>query len=157
MSNYDEALKGLSVNIDWDCSSESFKTLQNLVYKVETLENALGCGIDKMIEFADWMAKCIQIEQEIGCPIYVVFKALQYGIVIINEKGYYNTAYSKEEFDNKFKQSKYDFPKLYVDYDGLILSELDSPYGDTECGYYGCRVKVSDYKKTWWLKEDRSE
>lgn len=92
------------------------------------------------------------LEEELRCPIKVVFKALKEGI-IVDDTGLINTAYSNEEFNKKYKTNNYYNLSIY--YIGeWYLADLSSPYGDSECGEYGCLVTLKDYGKTWWLKGD---
>lgn len=73
-----------------------------------------------------------RIEEELGCPLEVVFKALQNGIY--------------------FEESKSIGTSIY--YHTLEYEFVIEWYKGKECyGYY----LLSDYKKTWWLKKDKSE
>ena len=76
------------------------------------------------------LGKLEDLEDELGCPLDVVFKAIKYGVRtkfldrLNNVSLYYNEEYSLVVF-NDFGSNVY--------------------------------VKLKDYKKTWWLKEDMSE
>ena len=101
------------------------------------------------------LGKIEDLEQDLGCPLEVVFKALMNGIKV-DDTGLVNTAFTNEEFNKNYKTNKYYSLSLY--YIGeWYLADLSSPYGDSDCGEYGCLVLLKDYKKTWWLKEDLSE
>lgn len=93
------------------------------------------------------------IEEKLGCPLEVVFRALEEGIVI-NEEGYVNSAYDDEEF-NAEEDSYYNWLKLSQAGNDYYFEDIDHPYGDSECGDIGCCVKLSDYQKTWWLKGEK--
>lgn len=68
------------------------------------------------------------LEDELGCPLDVVFKALKYGIIDEeNEDRDIMIVHSKQGY--WFREFSEDLPKLWV----------------------------KDYKQTWWLKEDLSE
>lgn len=68
------------------------------------------------------------LEDELGCPLNVVFKALKEGIIDEeNEDRDIMIVHSKQGY--WFREFSEDLPKLWV----------------------------KDYKKTWWLKEDLSE
>lgn len=84
------------------------------------------------------------IEEGLGCPIEVVFKALKNGI-------WTYVYYDCEEKENKNKL-KHIYPSLYF-VSNFKIDKFMFNCGDN--GYYS--VKLKDYKKTWWLKEDRSE
>lgn len=93
------------------------------------------------------------IEEELGCPLEVVFRALEEGIVI-NEEGYVNSAYNNKKF-NAEEDSHYNCLTLFKVETGYYFEEIDHPYGDPECGDIGCCVELSDYQKTWWLKGEK--
>lgn len=95
------------------------------------------------------------VEKEFGCPLKVVIEALDKGI-IINEEGYINDAYDNAEF-NAEEDSYYNCLKLYKAEDDYYFADIEHPYGDSQCGDIGCWVKLSDYQKTWWLKEDKND
>lgn len=99
------------------------------------------------------LGKLEDLEEQIGCPLEVMFKALEEGI-IINEEGYVNSAYDNKEFNEK-EDSYYGCLTLYKAEDDYYFEDTSSPYGDPECGSIGCWVKLSDYQKTWWLKGEQ--
>lgn len=78
-----------------------------------------------------------QLEEQIGCPLDVVFKALKDGI------------YTKEsELDKELEL----YDVRGIELKGLgVISKICS-YGECDFTCY-----YTDYKKTWWLKEDKSE
>ena len=73
------------------------------------------------------LSKLEDIEDELGCPLDVVFKALKQIEI-----------YSIDEC--------FEDLSLAVDCGGWYL-----------WNGYGCFLYLKDYKKTWWLKEDLSE
>lgn len=86
--------------------------------------------IDKNIEDCRTkLGKLEDLEEEIGCPIEVIFRALKDGI------------YSKDFREDITQRAVLMF---WEDY-GWILQT------------YSCDEYTKDYKKTWWLKEDKSE
>lgn len=80
--------------------------------------------LEEELEYAD---KCHGLEEQLGCPLEVIFKALKQDYI-----------YTKSG-----KHSRIEF----------------GTYGFEWCICYGLRtqIRVADYKKTWWLKEDKSE
>lgn len=67
------------------------------------------------------------LEEEIGCPIEVLFRALKDGVYIKKDKqqrNFYCLGYNMKIYTQNFD---------------------DTP------------LKTKDYKKTWWLKADKSE
>lgn len=101
------------------------------------------------------LGKLEDLEEQIGCPLEVMFKALEEGI-IINEEGFVNSAYDNKEF-NAEKDSYYNCLTLYKYENNYYFEDTSSPYGDPECGNIGCWVKLSDYQKTWWLKGEKDD
>lgn len=95
------------------------------------------------------------IEEELGCPLEVIFKALKDGI-IINEEGYVNDAEDEHKF-NEEEDSYYNGVQLYFNGEEYFFNETYSPYGDSCCGEIGCYVNVKDYQKTWWLQGDKND
>ena len=83
-------------------------------------------------------AKYKQLEEQIGCPLEVVFKAINYGI-----------AY---ELKNGLIESEPHIELTECGY-GYILCSGSSERKIIENGEF----QTKDYKKTWWLKENRSE
>ena len=73
------------------------------------------------------LGKLEDLEEELGCPLEVVFKALKQDYI----------------FTKSGKHSRLEF----------------GTYGDFWSICYGLRTKlrVDGYKKTWWLREDKSE
>ena len=73
------------------------------------------------------LGKLEDLEEQIGCPLEVVFKALKQDYI----------------FTKSGKHSRLEF----------------GTYGDFWSICYGLRtqLRVDGYKKTWWLKEDKSE
>ena len=127
--------------------------------------------VDKDIDKAFWIKNDIEeveillnelnelkrlkdLEKELGCPLEVMFRALEEGIVI-NEEGYVNSAYDNEEF-NAEEDSHYNWLTLSKMVDDYYFEDINHPYGDSECGDIGCRVKLSDYQKTWWLQGEKN-
>ena len=83
------------------------------------------------------LGKLEDLEEEIGCPLEVVEKAIKNGI------------YTKEsELDNKLEL----FEVRGIEKNGVSVISKFCSYA--ECDFI-CEYK--DYKKTWWLKEDKSE
>lgn len=127
------------------------KPLDNKNYRVrqyidETPQQAVTNCINKLGKLED-------LEEELGCPLEVVFKALEEGIVI-NENGYVNTAYDNKEF-NAEVDSHYDCLKLSKVGNNYYFEEINHHYGNPKYGDIGCCVRLSNYQKTWWLKGEK--
>ena len=96
---------------------------------IDKMEEENAIYVDKGLEYAE---KYHKIEEQIGCPLEVREQALVNGIYIENIYG------------------------------ELINFKVMLVYKNKELGYYfriinDGYVLLTDYKKTWWLKEDRSE
>ena len=101
---------------------------------MERLTNKIGSeekhyNTDQVYKSFDKLGKLEDLEEEIGCPLEVLFRALNDGF------------YRKGLFDD----SLYYFEKVYIE-NGWLCEKQGAG-----------EVLISEYKKTWWLKEDRSE
>ena len=76
------------------------------------------------------LGKIEDLEEEIGCPLDVVFKALKDGI--------YTKDLPREELSKQF----------------VRLSNVETEW--YLINMIMC-VNLKDYKNTWWLREDKSE
>ena len=72
------------------------------------------------------LGKLEDLEEQLGCPLEVVFEAIKNGIY--DKKGFHYT--------------------VILDLDFLRAYPLD---------LFDEKWQLSDYQKTWWLKEDKSE
>ena len=86
-----------------------------------------------LVDELNYADRCHKLEEQLGCPLEVVFKAIKNGIYyenntrkIIYIRVYFTTNSYKTEF---------------------VLRDLNDDYA----------LLSRNYKKTWWLKEDRSE
>ena len=88
-------------------------------------------------KIVDKLGKLEDLEEELGCQLDVVFKALTNGI------------YTKEsESDNELEL----FEVRGIEKKGVSVISKFCSYAECD---FTCEYK--DYKKTWFLKEDRSE
>lgn len=90
----------------------------------------------KILEIMQENQKYKNLEDELGCPLEVVFKALKEGIY------------------HEFGELLYDGENLklhYIKKQGWGLYPIICDYDESEA------FLLKDYKKTWWLKEDLSE
>ena len=84
------------------------------------------------------LQKYKQLEKEIGCALEVLFNALKYGV------------YARED-DSQFY--KYEMQQVRgIGRNGLSCISKNAPY--PECDF---TLFYINYKKTWWLKADKSE
>lgn len=105
----------------------------------QTISNIKEASLDVVEIFTatlDDLQQYKELEDKLGCPFKIAVKALINGI------------YTKECESDKLEW----FEVRGIEKDGLsVISKL--------CGYAECdfSCKFKDYKKTWWLKADRSE
>lgn len=100
---------------------------------------------DQLQNIYNKLGKIEDIEAELGCPLEVVFKALMKGFYLKTIKGNIEHLY---------------FDDISIYYETFYKWENESYIIDEVCmviGSYYDKVKLKDYKKTWWLKEDLSE
>lgn len=91
---------------------------------------------DKIKKLTNKLGEYEDLEEQIGCPLEVIIKAQ------INKKIYVNSEYYKDKTCEIEISKDNFFPNF----------EFKSFTDDYMYDYY-----FKDYKKTWWLKEDRSE
>lgn len=87
------------------------------------------------------LGKLEDVEEELGCPLEVVFRALEEGINVVcfDEEIHFHSSPSLNKYDE------------------FYFSETYYPYGDSCCDATddSYQVKLSDYQKTWWLKGEK--
>ena len=99
-------------------------------YGISISKNLLQSAYDKLGKLED-------LEEQLGCPLEVVFKALMNGI------------YTKEsELDEELEL----FEVRGIEKKGVSVISKFCSYAECD---FTCEYK--DYKKTWWLREDESE
>ena len=98
--------------------------------------------LEDELEYAD---KCHNLEEQLGCPLEVVFKALDKGFYIDTKK-----VEKEPSWENPKRISLVGCPKYF---------RLNLWYKTIEVDRFGNYLEIwlKDYKKTWWLKEDKSE
>ena len=90
------------------------------------------------------LGKLEDLEDELGIPLEVLFKAFKEGI-------WTNYLFEVDESI----EGKFNFRRLKLfNYKDLYLEELYHPYGDENCGERGICVKLKDYGKTWALTRE---
>lgn len=102
--------------------SGSYEPIQ---HKAMPANNYIRC-INKLGKLED-------LEEEIGCSLEVIFKAIKNGIYYKNNAR--KTIYIKVYFTTNSYKTEF------------VLRDLNDDYA----------LLSRNYKKTWWLKEDRSE
>lgn len=111
--------------------------MSRLTEKVKNTDDYVKLATRDKQEFINKLGKLEDLEEEIGCPLEVMLKVLKYGFY--------------DKYGKWYKD--YDFNLKY----DWLLSNPNDKYliFDGEDIYF--ELKLRDYKKTWWLKEDKSE
>lgn len=112
---------------------KNVNTITNWIEDCE--ERQYGSPIEKLGQLED-------IEEKLGCPLDVVFKALSNGFkyrAVCHKLG------TKQENVEQIIYCDYAYIYYADDVKAWFISTIN------ECFY------LKDYKKTWWLKEDKSE
>ena len=102
------------------------------------------------LDITDKLGKLEDIEDEIGCPLDVVFKALLNGIYCKHEVGERNY-WSGTELHisgNHEALVVYENNVYWVTKNGERIKQERTVYK---------RFEFKDYKKTWWLSSDKEE
>ena len=95
-------------------------------------------------EIYNKLGKLEDLEEQIGCPLEILVKAIKNGIWFINEDDkleYIDEALCFNTILNT--------DKLVFDNYGYHCKNIEKVKGN--------QIYLEDYKKTWWLKEDKSE
>lgn len=95
--------------------------------KIDDFRNTTFLTLQDLINAYNKLIKLEDLEEQLGCPLEVVFKALTNGI------------YQEDGGRRKYP---------LIEYNGATKKFF---FG------FGTYCNVEDYKKTWWLKEDKSE
>lgn len=82
-----------------------------------------------ILDLSDKLGQLEDIEEELGCPLVVVFEALKEGIVLNNKKLYSCKLSSHKKYGWGF----------------ICYTNNEAQVG----------VSVKQYKKTWWLPSDK--
>lgn len=80
------------------------------------------------------------LEEQIGCPLEILIKAILHGIYILDNRTRKLKFFSIQDISTRFEEEITDDGNMY-----LVIGSYDE------------NVEVDQYKKTWWLKEDKSE
>ena len=115
-------------------TKEQLETYKNTYDKYDGIPN------NEFDSICDELIAYKQLEEKIGCPLEVLFKALKNGI------------YKYMWFDVNNPVFRH-FEELETDGEYLFFEYLKhDTYGQDENG----DVYLKDYKKTWWLRKDKS-
>lgn len=93
-----------------------------------------------ILDLSNKLGKLEDLEEELECPLEVVFEALKEGIVIDKSKYFNGKKFTEDE-------TKRWFPTI-----SLVKIKLSNTWS------FDCCVNIydlKDYKKTWWLPSDK--
>lgn len=120
--------------------------LGNFIYNLEEKKNLKEVKFTKKaVEETNYylkeLEKYILIEEQLGCPIDVLIKVLK-------QSGWNNGVYfDTVDTDGIERKGMYSFSLDYSNFREKVFLNT---------GWNG-NVWLSDYKKTWWLKETKEE
>ena len=120
--------------------------------QLETYKNTYdrynGIPSNEFDTICDELLKYKQLEQQLGCPLDFIFKVLQ------APKIYVEGMNVRSEYDDSFK-----FHSKRNNYiiNPYAIEGKKPEFLFVDRWSYGYNLRLKDYKKTWWLKEDKSE
>lgn len=99
----------------------------------------------------DKLGKLEDLEEELGCPLEVIFKAIEDGIIIIGDlKGNGDVTLWSNITTEICIGKKIDFEEP------RLIKYNDWCFDCYSGSYSGC-VSLKDYGETWWLVNDKEE
>ena len=87
---------------------------------------------NEMVEALETIKEVVDLQKEIGCPLKVFLD-----LFVHNKPFYYEDENKKMHLIERYK---------FYDNNLIIFGR-----------YNGCSVYLKDYKKTWWLKENKEK
>ena len=87
------------------------------------------------------------LEEELGCPLEIAFKALEKGIIV---KTTYGTSHRSVDLGKHYLNKKLTY---------CFTCEEPPGFGDWDCEEYSRPIEyynLKDYQKTWWLEEEKN-
>ena len=140
----------LTMKLDEPIKTKYLNYEYNRIPDYDIVRGNFGRISDDMI--FNKLGKLEDLEQDLGCPLEVVFKAIEDGIVIIGDIDKYGDMTlwldKKPLIALVGEKRNFEEPRL-IKYNEWCFS--------CESGSYSGCVALKDYQKTWWLKSDRSE
>ena len=98
----------------------------------------------------DKLGRLENIEEKLGCPLEVLFGILDESKTLVIDENKVGELYEREKWKKIKSFIPYSFSHTYI--------YCDVWYEDNFRGIRDTLViPIKQYKKTWWLKEDRSE
>lgn len=125
-------------------------------YKMNRLTDINKCIVNYKKSYTDEeisniivkLGKLEDLEERLGCPLDFIFKVLQ------APKIYIEGMNVRSEYDDSFKfHSK---TNNYI-INPYAIGGKKPEFLFVDRWSYGYDLRLKDYKKTWWLREDKSE
>ena len=105
--------------------------MSRLTEKVKNTEDYIRLATKDKQEFINKLGRIENLEEQLGCPLEIVAQALQNGVY----------------YEDVANQMRYMTVDLHFNLEGYFVLYFDGE----EC------LLVRNYKKTWFLKKDKSE
>lgn len=125
-----------------------YEPSKDSMFPYKLVDNELSTELDAIHQ----LGRFEDIEEELGCPLVVVFKAMTMGILVKNHEDLIEIGYS----DRKDKYVYFSTEEIYLknwQSHGIekTTNRFQITYGDDGewCVY------LEDYQKTWWLKGEK--
>ena len=127
-------------------------TIEQLEYYRNTYDKYDGIESNEFDKICNELIEYKNLDEQLGCPLDVVFKAIVDGIVIIGDINKYTdmTLWLDTKPTTALIGEKHDFEEP------RLITYKEWCFSCNSGSYSGC-VKLKDYKKNWWLKENREE
>lgn len=153
LDNIEIAYHNLAVHYAYALKLDTAKR-NELYYRYEDEFKALKRAVDR----------AESLEEELGCPLDVLFKALKQNKIYIEK---YYCCDSGEEYETKLfahemrlifseiseeELKDYDYFKNYAN-----KWQFNFSYYNDDEEEENCLINLCDYKKTWWIEDNKSE
>ena len=120
--------------------------MSRLTEKVKNTEDYIRLATKDKQEFINKLGRFEDLEEQLGCPLEVVAQALSRGFYIDINKVEMDPPLKSPTEDLLLVNCPKDF-RLNLWYERIEVASF---------GHY-LEIYLKDYKKTWYLKEDKSE
>ena len=105
-----------------------------------------------ILDLSAKLGKFEDLEEELGCPLKVVFKALISGIIVRNDEDLIEIGYS----DREDKYVNFSTEEIYLkNWQSHGIEKTTNCFQITFGDDGEWCVYLDDYKKTWWLPSDK--
>lgn len=146
--NEEVRLQNLKEFVDEYANEEELTSVDGVRATIDIIEEQLNNLRKDNQLLKDELKAYKDLEEQLGCSLEFVFKVLK------APKIYIEGMNVRSEYDDKFK--------FHSKSNQYIISPYAMDYTRPEFLFvdrwsYGYDLRLKDYKKTWWLKEDKTE